>query len=295
MFLIPTTQAAHLTAKLLRLNVSNLTIIHPGLNRDGKRHFPDKELYVKISEAKNLAGKRVMVLHAGAPQPNEGLVELELILQILRDSKASPIEVLFSYFPYGMQDKVFDTGETNVAENLVEKLVNYYRVKRIFIIDAHFAGKAWVKRYPIHFLSAVSLLKEKAIADFGERIYFLSADKGGKRRTKITGMVKKRTNSYDIAIQSSLKMRKDMKNRVVAVIDDLVETGGTLKRFVEECKRAGAKDVVALLTHGVLPTGIARTKATYKKLYLTNTIKRKEANVDITPLLEDIVKGPASD
>ena len=141
MFLIPTTQAAHLTAKLLRLNLNGLTIIHPGLNRDGKRHFPDKELYVKIPEAKNFAAKRVVVLHAGAPHPNEGLVELELILQILRDSKASPIEVLFSYFPYGMQDEVFDRGETNVAENLVEKLVNYYHVKNIFILDAHLAGK----------------------------------------------------------------------------------------------------------------------------------------------------------
>ena len=295
MFLIPTTQAAHLTTKLLRFNLNNLTIIHPGFNRDGKRHFPDKELYVKIPEANNLTGKRVMVLHSGAPQPNEGLVELELILQILRDNGAHPIDVFFSYFPYGMQDEVFDKGETNVAENLVKKLVNYYHVKRIFIIDAHFAGKAWTKRYPIRLLSAVSLLKKKAKTDLGEKLYFLSADEGGRRRTKIAGMAKKRTNSYDIALESSRQMQRSIKNRVVAVIDDLVETGGTMERLALECKRAGAKGVVALVTHGVLPAGIARINTAYKKLYLTNTIKRKEANVDITPLLVDVLKDPASD
>ena len=85
----------------------------------------------------------------------------------------------------------------------------------------------------------------------------------------------------------------EKEREIVAVIDDLVETGGTLERFAEKCKRACAKDVVALLTHGVLPIGIARTKKAYKKLYLTNTIKRKEANVDITPLLDDVLKAHA--
>ena len=82
---------------------------------------------MRILKADQLRGKRVIVLHSGAPKPNEGLTELELILQILRDNQIKP-EVFFTYFPYGMQDKVFERGETNVAENLVEKLINYNKV-----------------------------------------------------------------------------------------------------------------------------------------------------------------------
>ena len=113
MVVIPTTQAIHLAKKLR--GSKSFQVMLPGFNRDGKRYFPDGEVYAKIAQARRLKGKRVLVIHSGTPRPNEGLVELELILQILRDSKAFPVEVLFSYFPYSMQDNIFDNGETNVA------------------------------------------------------------------------------------------------------------------------------------------------------------------------------------
>ena len=279
MFLIPTTPTKH----LLR-SMKGVEVILPGVNRDNKRYFPDGEIYIKIPEAKTLTDKRVVVLHSGAPKPNEGLIELELILQILKDSKAQTIEVFFTYLPYGMQDKVFDKGESNVAENLVEKLLSYYRVKKVYIIDAHFAGKQWTKKYPLHLLSAVPILKQKAREEFGPDLLFLVPDQGGKRRTRIAGVTKKRKNSYDMEMES---VEQSVQNRTVAVIDDLIETGGTLDRFYDECQAAGAKEVVALITHGVLPAGISRIKKKYRKIYLTNTIHRKEANVDITPLIRE--------
>jgi ribose-phosphate pyrophosphokinase len=283
MFLIPTLQAEHFTEKLRSKNIS---VVLPALNKDGKRHFPDGELYIKIPQAARLSHKRVVVLHSGAPNPNEGLIELELILQTLKEVQASPIDVFFTYFPYGMQDEVFAKGETNVAENLIGKLQNYYGVRKVYIVDAHFAGKEWHAKYPLELVSAVPQLLETAIADFGSEILFLSPDKGGARRTKIKSMQKKRKSSYEVEIKSSTALQKAIKNRPVAVVDDLVETGGTLDRFYDECRKAEAQDVVALLTHGVLPAGILRIKKKYTKLYLTNSINRKEANVDITPLIE---------
>ncbi|PIP22121.1 MAG: hypothetical protein COX38_02355, partial [Candidatus Nealsonbacteria bacterium CG23_combo_of_CG06-09_8_20_14_all_39_25] len=104
-YLIPTTTTKHLV-KNLSATEKNLKIVFPDLSRDGKRLFPDGEIYVKILKTRRLKNKRVIVLHSGAPKPNEGLMELELILQILRDNKIEP-EVFFAYFPYGMQDKVF--------------------------------------------------------------------------------------------------------------------------------------------------------------------------------------------
>jgi len=279
-YLIPTTTTKHLV-KNLSATEKNLKIVFPDLSRDGKRLFPDGEIYVKILKTRRLKNKRVIVLHSGAPKPNEGLMELELILQILRDNKIEP-EVFFAYFPYGMQDKVFEKGETNVAENLIEKLINYYQVKKIYIIDPHFGGRKWVKKYPIISISAVPILIEKVQKEFDRNILFLSPDIGGKRRTKIPGFKKKRLNSFDVKIFSP---SSNLKGKIVGVVDDMIKTGGTLLKFYKIAKKAGAKKIIALITHGVMPDGISKIKRRYLKLYLTNTIKRKDSNIDITDLI----------
>ena len=280
-FIIPTSTAEHLVKSILT-KTRDFKIIFPGLSRDGKRYFPDEEIYMKILEAKRLKGKRVIVLHSGAPRSNEGLIELELILQILRDNQIKP-EVFFTYFPYGMQDKVFEKGETNVAENLIEKLVNYYKVKKIYIIDAHFKGRKWVKNYPIVNISAVPILIQKAKEDFGENILFLSPDIGGKRRTGISGgMKKERLTSFKVKMVSP---KLNFKGKVVGVIDDMIKTGGTLLKFQEIAKKSGAEKIIALITHGVIPSGVSKIKKKYSKLYLTNTISQKEADIDITNLI----------
>ena len=275
--IIPTLKVKHLTGILAK----KFKILLPGLNKNGESYFPNGEVYVRIPKIARIKNKRVIVLHSGAPEPNKGLIELELILQILKDDKIKP-EIFFTYFPYGMQDKIFEKGETNVAESLVEKLTNYYEVKKIYTIDAHFGGRKWVKKYPIINISAVPLLIEKAKKDFGEDVLFLSPDIGGERRTKILGFKKKRLSSFDVEIFSS---RLNLKGKIVAVVDDVIKTGGTLLKFYKIAKKSGANKVIALATHGVLRDGISKIKKKYSKLYLTNTIKQKESNIDITELI----------
>jgi len=279
-FLIPTSSVEYLAKSILR-KTEAFEIVFLDLNRDRKRYFPNGEIYIRILKANKLRGKRVIVLHSGAPRPNEGLVELELILQILKNYKVKP-EVFFTYFPYGMQDKIFGGGEINVAENLVEKLVNYYKVRKIYVIDPHFGGRKWVKKYPIVSISAVPLLIKKVKDDFAGNILFLSPDKGGRRRTKISGFKKERRNSFSVKIFSP---KINLKGKIVAVIDDMVKTGGTLLKFYEVAKKEGAKKIIALVTHGVIPSGVSKIKKKYSKLYLTNTISQKEADIDITNLI----------
>jgi ribose-phosphate pyrophosphokinase len=284
--IIPTSQAEQIGKNLAK---KGLKVIFPEKNREGKRYFPDGEVYVKISKAEKLRG-RTIVLHSGAPKPNDGLVELEMILEILRKSKAKPMELFFTYFPYGKQDNIFEKGETNAAENLVKKLVGYYGVAKIYIIDAHFWGREWVKKYPVINISAVDLLIQSALKDFPEAI-FLPPDIGSARRTglKLKGLKKKRIDSYLVKIKSNKEFKRIVKGKVVGVIDDLVETGATLVPFYEECKKCRAKEVIALITHGVLTEGIERINSKYSKLYLTNTIDRKEANVDIANLIFETI------
>jgi len=282
-YIISTFSVNHL-AKRIERKTEKIKVIFPDFNREKKRYFPDGEVYMKLSSLSRISGnkEKVIILCSGAPKPNEGLIELELILQILRDKKIKPIEVFFSYFPYAMQDKVFEKGETNVAENLVEKLIKFYKVKKIYIIDPHFGERKWVKKYPIKSVSAVPLLIKKAKIDFGNNILFSSPDKGGERRTGISGTKKERLNSFNVKISPH---SLNLKGKIIGVVDDMIKTGGTLLRFAEISKKAGAKKLIALATHGVIPEGVSKIKKSYSKLYLTNSINQKEANVDISGLI----------
>ena len=253
------------------------------LNRRGNErwYFPDGEIYARLGDVEKIKNKRVIVMHAGMPNPNAGLVELELILQILK-TNGIKAEVFFTYFPYGMQDDVFKDGETNAARDLLDKLVNYYRIKKIYVIDPHFGKRDWAKSYPLLVISAVPLLIEKARKDYKKDLMVLSPDKGGKRRTGITAIRKKRVDVFQVKFFAP---DIDVAGKVVGVVDDIVETGGTLVKFYETMRKAGAKKVVTLITHGVLRSGVARIKKIYSKVYLTNTIRQKEANVDASSLI----------
>jgi len=283
--IILTSAAEYLLSGLERKS-GNFRFFIPGKNKESQRYFPDGEVYARIARINDFKNGRVVVLHSGAPRPNAGLVELEIILQILKDHKIKP-EVFFTYFPYGRQDKVFEFGETNLAQNLIRKIINYYWVRKIYIIDPHFGKLKWAKKYPIVSISAVPTLIRKSKENFGHDILFLSPDKGGKQRTGIYGFNKKRINSFKIKIYSS---KIAVKGKTIGIVDDIIGTGGTLLKFHKFAKKSGAKKVIALVTHGVLDTGIQKIKKRFKKLYLANTINRKEANVDITNLIADVLK-----
>lgn len=278
--IIPTTTTEHL-AKKIKEKTKNFVIVFPEKNREGKRYFPDGEIYIKIPKIGALKNKKVVILHSGSSRPNQGLIELELILQILNENKIKPI-IFFTYFPYSRQDKIFEKGETNAAESLIRKLIKYYKVKKIYIIDPHFEGRNWVKKYPIVSVSAVPLLMKKSEQDFGKNILFLSPDKGGERRTGITGVRKKRKNSSKIEICS---FSKNLKGKIIGVVDDIIGGGGTLLQLYKIVKKSKPKKIIALITHGVLKKGVKKIKKKFLKLYLTNAIAQKETNVDISDLI----------
>lgn len=280
MNIICTTAAEHIGKKLVIDYGFN--VIFPDKNKDGKRYFPDGEVYARIPGIDKIKGETV-ILHCGAPDPNKGLVELELILETLRSSKAK-IKVFFTHFPYGKQDRVFMEGETNAAENLIKKLVNYYGVELIYTIDAHFSNEEWLSKYPIINISAVDLLIKVALRDYPDLV-FLTPDIGGQQRTGLNGVQKRRLDSYTIEIESDEEFKTIVKGKRIGVIDDLLETGGTLARFSEECVNCGALEVVALITHIVLPEGKEKIQSKFSKLYFTNTINREGANVDVTPII----------
>lgn len=287
-YIIPTSTAEHLTEKLKR---KGLKVILPLKNKDNKKRFPDGEVYVRLPfsflQSCKSKNSKVVILHSGVPAPNKGLVELELILQILKDYKIKT-EVCFSYFPYGMQDKIFKKGEINAAESLIKKLVNYYKVWKIYIIDPHFSQRKWFFKYKVSIVSVFGLLKNAVKKDFKSDVLFLASDMGAQKSFKISGFKKERKDSFCVKIKTPENLKKRIKGKVIVICDDIIETGGTFLFVYNECKKYKPKKIVAAVIHGVLFSGIVKVKKKYSKLYMANTICQKETNIDIA---DSIVKA----
>lgn len=275
--LIVTDFAAHLGKKIARHPQFN--VLFPGKNREESRFFPDGEVYVRLALEK-LSG-RVVILHSGAPKPNEGLIELEIILAILKQAKISP-EIVFSYFPYAMQDKIFQYGETDFAFNSIEKFLNFYHAKKIYIIDPHFVVPKNLSS--VVGISATDLLIQTAKKDFQD-IIFLAPDHGSAIRTGLPSLKKQRFDSYRVDYEIDEKIKGTIEGKNIAIVDDILETGGTLLKIYDHLKACGAKKIVAIVTHAVLKEGIEKIRAKFNKLYYTNSIDQSGAAVDISSLI----------
>lgn len=281
--ILPTSKVFHL---LPYLKDERFSVIKPEFNRDNKNIFPDGEVYVKLSKTNYLKEGKVVILHSGSPNPNSGLVELEMILSILRSFGVSDLEVFFTYFPYGMQDKVFQIGETNAAEDLVTKLLYYYKVKKIYAIEPHFSKELWLEKYPFVSISAHEIMIESAKKKH-QNVIFVAPDLGHERRTKIKGFKKTRVDSYNVTIEHDKSFMESLEGKTVGVIDDIIETGGTMCKFYDECEKYHLKEIFAVATHGIMKSGIERIREKYKTLYLSNTVATQEANVNIVSLILD--------
>lgn len=286
--IIPTLRAEHIIKDLALPN--DYRVVLPLGNKEGQKFFPDGEVYVRIPDEVMSFKGRIVVLHSGMPEPNKSLIELEMILDILSKTK-SRVEVFFTYFSYGMQDKKEFKGEVNMVESLLHRFCNIYKVKQVYVLDAHFWGKSFVKKFPIKNITCLTMLKQEAIKKFGDMV-FVAPDLGSQIRTKTEGAIKKRKNSFDVNFEHDHTLKDKVKNKVVGVVDDLVETGGTLSKFADVLRSLGAKKVVALVSHGVLVSGIKRVKTSYDELFLTNSIERDDSNVDIKGvILEVLIKN----
>lgn len=280
--LIHTTPARHLLPRLARTD--GVRILPSGKNNDRAQFFPDGEVYVCVPESFS-PEERIIVLHSGAPHPNRGLIELEMTLAALRREGARQIEVFFAYMPYGMQDKTERRGETNAAEDLIHKLVSYYGVARIYAIDPHFGDASWLAPFPFVAVSAHEFLLTEARRNYPDAV-FVAPDKGHEVRTgKVKGVKKTRVDSYTVAIEHHAAFFKALAGKTVGVVDDIIETGGTLVKFHEACAKYRPKKLFAVVTHGVLPEGIERVKQIYGELFLSNTVNHPAANVDVASLV----------
>ena len=212
------------------------------------------------------------------------------------------VHLLFTFFPFSLQDKIFQTGEAPSASIVYNTLQKY--VEKIGIIDLHAPPTVpWVQdglaSGGLNLLSMTDCLIKEAIERYElDNPIVLSPDEGGQIRTGTQGLSKSRTNSFSVEVHGEV----DVKNREVILIDDFTKSGSTLIKSKQAFLQQGAKRVISCVTH-LMPlreTGESRLEQLVTKLngefLASNTIythlleKTPNLKASCLPIIEDFLK-----
>ena len=274
------------------------------------RRFADEEVFVEIHE--NVRGEDVFVLQSTGYPANDNLMELLICIDALKRASARRITAVIPYFGYARQDRK-PGPRTPISAKLVANLITVAGANRVLSIDLHAGQIQGFFDIPTDNLYAAPVMSADIIARFGgQNLMVVSPDVGGVVRARALA---KRLNNAPLAIVDKRRERAgesevmniigDVEGRVCILIDDIVDSAGTLCNAAAALKQAGAKDVIAYCTHGVLSGGaVARVDGSaLSELIITDSIGQHDVIKDsarirlltIAPLLGEAIKRIADE
>ena len=253
------------------------------LTRAEVRRFADMEIFVEIKE--NVRGADAYVLQSTSFPANDHLMELLIIMDALRRSSARRITAVIPYFGYARQDRRA-SGRTPISAKLVANLITNSGADRVLTVDLHAGQIQGFFDIPTDNLFASPVMVRDIKDRFkGNTITVVSPDVGGVVRAR--GLAK-RINA-PLAIIDKRRERAgesevmnvigEVDGTTCILVDDIVDSGGTLVNAADALIEQGATDVYAYITHGVLSGGaVARiTASRLKELVITDSIQPTEA------------------
>ncbi len=252
------------------------------LARTQVRRFADMEVFVEIQE--NMRGEDVFIIQSTSFPANDHLMELLIIIDALRRSSARRITAVLPYFGYARQDRK-PGPRTPISAKLVANLIEAAGADRVLTLDLHAGQIQGFFDIPTDNLFAAPVFVQDIRTRFqnGE-LMAISPDVGGVVRTRALG----ERIGADLAIVDKRRARAgesevmniigDVKGRHCLIVDDIVDSAGTLCNAAQALIDQGAQSVSAYITHGVLSgKAIERVKASkLDKLLITDTIKPNE-------------------
>jgi ribose-phosphate pyrophosphokinase len=274
------------------------------------RRFADEEVFVEINE--NVRGEDVFVVQSTSYPANDNLMELLICIDALRRASAKRITAVLPYFGYARQDRK-PGPRTPISAKLVANLITVAGANRVLSVDLHAGQIQGFFDIPTDNLWAAPVMAEDIKANFtGRPITVVSPDVGGVVRARALA---KRLNNAPLAIVDKRREKPgesevmniigDVAGRFCILIDDIVDSAGTLCNAAAALKEAEAEDVVAYCSHGVLSGGaVARVdKSVLSELVITDSIEPSEAAsasakirlLTIAPLLGEAIKRIADE
>ncbi|WP_298966858.1 ribose-phosphate pyrophosphokinase [uncultured Methylobacterium sp.] len=273
------------------------------------RRFADMEIFVELQE--NVRGEDVFIVQSTSFPANDHLMELLIMIDAARRSSARRITAVLPYFGYARQDRR-TSGRTPISAKLVANLITEAGADRVMTLDLHAGQIQGFFDIPTDNLFAAPVM----VRDIKERLdpadmMVVSPDVGGVVRARALA---KRIDA-PLAIVDKRRERPgesevmniigDVEGRSCILVDDIVDSGGTLVNAAEALLAQGAKDVSAYITHGVLSGGavsrIASSKL--KELVISDSIQptaavklaRNIRVVSIAPLLGEAIGRTADE
>jgi len=253
------------------------------LTKSSVRRFADMEIFVEIQE--NVRGSDVFIIQSTSFPTNDHLMELLIITDALRRSSAKRITAVIPYFGYARQDRRA-SGRTPISAKLVANLITNAGVDRVMTLDLHAGQIQGFFDIPTDNLYASPVMVRDIKSRFDlANVMVVSPDVGGVARAR--GLAK-RINA-PLAIVDKRRERAgesevmnvigEVAGYTCILVDDIVDSGGTLVNAGDALLANGAKEVYAYITHGVLSGGAAARIATsrLKELVITNSIQPSEA------------------
>lgn len=243
--------------------------------------FNDGEVFVEVFE--NVRGEDMFVLQPTSNPANDNLMELLIITDALRRSSASRITAVIPYFGYARQDRR-TKARTPISAKLVANLITQAGIARVLTMDLHAAQIQGFFDIPVDNLYASPIFALDIKHHFKKNlkdVMIISPDVGGVARAR---ELAQRLNA-DLAIVDKRRVEAgkvdamtligDVKGRTCILVDDLVDTAGTLCKASDTLMENGAKEVHAYITHGVLsgPAVERITNASLKSLVVTDSIE----------------------
>jgi ribose-phosphate pyrophosphokinase len=261
------------------------------------KKFPDGDSYVRVPSAKEAEGKDVVVFNRLYPEQDSAIFQTVLVLRALKAHNPKSITLVVPYLPYSRQDKLFKEGEVKSAEILCELLKNE-GVDELVTFDCHFLKKEGEFEYGSLKIKNISLnrkLVEKAQEIAGGELEIISPDEGANYLVAEFGgsSMKKERGEYAEGGEAyreikDVKMDKDVSGKSVLIIDDMISTGGTMLRGVENVKKGGAKSVICTAAHGFFLKGSLEKLKEAGEVFVSDTIPTEVSKVSIKPMLEEM-------
>jgi ribose-phosphate pyrophosphokinase len=274
------------------------------------RRFADEEIFIEIHE--NVRGEDVFLLQSTSYPANDHLMELLIGIDALRRASAKRITAVVPYFGYARQDRK-PGPRTPISAKLVANMITEAGADRVLSVDLHAGQIQGFFDIPTDNLYAAPVMAADILARYGgQDLMVVSPDVGGVVRAR---SLAKRLDNAPLAIVDKRRERPgesevmniigEVKGRCCIMIDDMVDSGGTLCNAAQALIDAGATKVAAYITHGVLSGGaVARVDSSaLSELVITDTILPTDATKDssririltVAPLVGEAVRRIADE
>ena len=271
-------------AKAVAKRMSMHRGINVGLVDARVERFNDGEIFVEVFE--NVRGEDMFIIQSTSNPANDNLMELLIIADALRRSSAARITAVIPYFGYARQDRR-SKARTPITAKLVANMLVEAGIERILTLDLHATQIQGFFDIPVDNLYAAPVFALDAMHHFKGRddVMVVSPDVGGVARARdlaqrigapLSIVDKRRGKPGEVA---EMTVIGDVKDRTCLIVDDIVDTAGTLCKAAEVLMDHGAKEVHSYITHGVLsgPAIDRIGKSVMKHLVITDTIKPTDA------------------